>query len=158
MKITSNMKGGKAMSLLLKQIAKKFPDDVMKAMYAEGQIEVTEMKRQCPVDTREHAPHPGNLRASIHVERPTRRGSTITILFATGMQAPYAIYVHEDPDAIHPIGKWKFMEDPLKESMPFMAQRIGARISFKNKLPTDYSITMKSGMAELDSEWETEEE
>jgi hypothetical protein len=113
---------------LLKQIAKKFPDDVANALYAEAQIEVTEMKRRCPVDITEDAPHPGNLRASIHVERPERDGRTISVTVATGAQAPYAIYVHENPDAIHPVGEWKFMEGPIRESAPYMAQRIAARL------------------------------
>jgi len=128
--ITGKMLGGQEMRKILLDIAKKYPDDVAKAAYQEGQVEVTEMKRRCPVDITEDAPHPGNLRASIHLEEPERKGRTIILTFATGTQAPYAIYVHENPDAIHPIGEWKFMENPLKESAPYFLNRVGERVNF----------------------------
>jgi hypothetical protein len=110
-------------------VSVKFPDETMRAMYQEAQIEVTEMKRRCPVDTTAGAPHPGNLRASIHAEEPERQGKRLIQMFATGTQAPYAIYVHEDPDALHPVGQWKFMESVLNESGPYFPQRIAARVS-----------------------------
>jgi hypothetical protein len=52
------------------------------------------------------------------------------VTIATGRQAPYAIYVHENPDAIHPVGQWKFMESVIDESRPHMAERLAARIHF----------------------------
>lgn len=117
----------------LRLIAAKFPDRVAAAIYQEAQIEVTEMKRRCPVDITEDAPHPGNLRASIHAEEPERRGRNISVTVATGQQAPYAIYVHENPDAIHPVGEWKFMESVLNESRSSMGARIAARVDL-NKM------------------------
>jgi hypothetical protein len=119
----------------LRQIADKFPDRVAAALYQEAQIEATEMKRRTPVDTTPNAPHPGNLRNSIHVEEPERRGRTISVTIATGAQAPYAIYVHETPpeDAYHPIGQWKFMESVLDESRPSMSARIAKRVHFNNQ-------------------------
>lgn len=122
------MKGAAAMIAKLKAIAAKFPDRVATALYTEAQIEATEMKRRTPVDTTENAPHPGNLRNSIHVEEPERNGRMISVTIATGVQAPYAIYVHENPDAFHPIGQWKFMESVLNESRPHMAARIAKRV------------------------------
>lgn len=109
-------------------IARKFPERVADALYQEAQIEATEMKKRTPVDTTPHAPHPGNLRNSIHVEEPEKHGREISVVIATGAQAPYAIFVHENPDAIHPVGEWKFMESVLNESRPHMAGRIAARI------------------------------
>lgn len=123
-------KGVEEMSRKILAVAGKFPDEVLRALFQEAQIEVTEMKRRCPVDTSEDAPHPGNLRASIHAERPERNGRKLIQMFATGVQAPYAVYVHEDPDAFHPIGQWKFMESVLNESGPYMIQRVGARVTF----------------------------
>lgn len=112
----------------LKKIADEFPNKVGAAIYREAEIEVTEMKRRCPVDTRPNAPHPGNLRNSIHVEDWEKRGKNISVIYATGAQAPYAVYVHEDPDAFHPVGEWKFMESVIKESRRYMAARIATRI------------------------------
>jgi hypothetical protein len=112
----------------LKEIANKFPDRVSAALYQEAQIEVTEMKRRTPVDTTDNAPHPGNLRNSLHAEEPVREGRRISVTVATGAQAPYGIWVHENPDAFHPIGQWKFMESVLNESRAYIAARIAARL------------------------------
>jgi hypothetical protein len=122
------IRGAKEMTAKLRQIATKFPERVEAAIYQEAQIEATEMKRRTPVDITEDAPHPGNLRNSIHVEEPERQGKIISVTVATGAQAPYAIYVHENPDAIHPVGEWKFMESVLNESRSSMAGRIARRV------------------------------
>jgi hypothetical protein len=50
------------------------------------------------------------------------------LIVAGGPAAPYAIYVHEDLEAIHPVGQAKFIESVLLESRPFMAARIAKRI------------------------------
>lgn len=112
----------------LRAFADKYPDHVAKALRIEAEIEVTEMKRRTPVDTTPNAPHPGNLRNSIHAEEPERRGRNISVTIATGAQAPYAIYVHENPDAIHPVGEWQFMASVINESRAHMASRIARRI------------------------------
>jgi hypothetical protein len=122
------IKGIAQMKAKLKKFAKEYPDRVAAAIYAEAQIEVTEMKRRCPVDITPNAPHPGNLRNSIHAEEPEIDGEKISVIVATGMQAPYAIYVHENPDALHPVGQWKFMESVLDESRAHMAARIAKRL------------------------------
>ena len=114
----------------IKAIATDFPDRVGAALYQEALIEATEMKRRTPVDTRPNAPHPGNLRNSIHVEEPQRIGKRIWVMIATGAQALYAIFVHEDPDAFHPVGQWKYMESVINESRAYMAKRIAARLHF----------------------------
>jgi len=129
------MKGTSQMVARLKTLARRFPDHVAAALYQEAQIEVTEMKKRTPVDTRPNqfypyakAPHPGQLRNSIHAEEPERRGRSISVTIATGAEAPYAIFVHENPDAFHPVGQWKFMESVLNESRAFMAQRLADRV------------------------------
>lgn len=133
------LRGASTMMAALRKIAKEFSDRLKKGMMTEAQIEVTEMKRRCPVDTRPNqwypygrAPHPGNLRNSIHAEL-VQRGNTTTIIYATGKQAPYAVFVHENPDAFHPIGQWKFMESVIRESQPHMAERIGRHVHFDKK-------------------------
>ena len=130
--IGGRMRGAAEMVAKLRQIAAKFPDRVAAALYQEAQIEVTEMKRRTPVDVNyEHGripPHPGNLRASIFAEEPKRSGRRISVTVATGVQAPYAVYVHENPDAIHPVGQARFMASVIDESRSFMAARIAARV------------------------------
>ena len=122
------IKGIKDMRREILRVATEHPVRVKAALYHEAQIEVTEMKRRTPVDTTANAPHPGNLRNSIHAEEPQHDGRRFFVQTATGMQAPYAIYVHENPYAFHPIGQWKFMESVINESRQYIAERIAARM------------------------------
>lgn len=127
------IKGVAGMVSTLQKIAAKFPDRVAAAMYTEGQVEMTESKRRCPVDTRPNAsypytkaPHPGQLRASGFVHDPERRGRQLTVTLSYGTD--YAVYVHENPDAFHPVGQWKYLESVLNESRGHMAERLARRI------------------------------
>ncbi len=97
-------------------------EKVIPAVKEEMEIELKEMKRRTPVDTTENAPHPGQLRDSLRLEGPRLEGGLISAEITTDVD--YAAYVHENPDAHHPIGEWKFIEGPLRESRPYMAQRI----------------------------------
>lgn len=127
------------MTRTLSALARKMPEQIGVALYQEAQIEATEMKKRTPVDTRpnqwypyQQAPHPGQLRNSIHVEDPEQHGRRIEVVIATGAEAPYAIFVHEDPDAFHPVGEWKFMESVLNESAPYMNARLARRLHVNN--------------------------
>ncbi len=115
----------------LKQIAKEYPNRVAAALYHEASIEATEMKRRTPVDTTANAPHPGQLRNSIHVLDPVVSGDGASVTIATGSEArDYDIHVHENPDAIHPVGQWQFMASVLDESRSYMAARLAKRIKY----------------------------
>jgi hypothetical protein len=114
------------------------------ALRAEAELEMTEMKRRCPVDT-------GALRGSGHVEGPdgavsslvswdtgTQTGamgghgkaSDISVRFVFGgPAAAYALAVHENTEAFHPNGEAKFLERTLMESVPHLAQRVARRIA-----------------------------
>lgn len=133
MNLQGVMRGRQQFMQMLKKVAKEFPGQVEKALYQEAQIEATEMKRRTPVDITPNAPHPGNLRNSIHVKDPERRGRMISVTIATGAQAPYAVYVHENPDAFHPVGQWKFMESVLNESRSSMPARLARRVDLNRK-------------------------
>lgn len=123
------MIGAAAMVAKLKKIAAKFPDRVAAAIYQEAQVEMTESKRRCPVDITEDAPHPGQLRASGRVAEPERVGRRISVTMSYGGPAiDYAIHVHENPDAFHPVGQWKYLESVLNESQPHMNARIARRV------------------------------
>lgn len=125
----SLVKGPREMVDALKKVADKFPDRVAAALYMEAQIEMTEAKRRCPVDVSRHAPHPGQLRNSGRVHEPVRKGRHISVTLSFGGAAiDYAVYVHENPDAFHRVGQWKYLESVLNESRPYMAERIGRRI------------------------------
>lgn len=120
------MSGGSEMIRKIQAFAKKYPDVVAEALYQETQVELTEVKRRTPVDK-------GNLRASEHVEGPIREGRSIyTTIVCGGPSAPYAIFVHENLDAFHPVGQAKFLESVILESRPYMAARIARRIQIND--------------------------
>ena len=104
------------------QLQREMPKEVERAVRMEAEVEATESKRRTPVDT-------GALRASIHVEGPVMEGKAIgAAIVAGGVAAPYALAVHEDMDAYHAVGQAKFIESTLKESAPFLPQRIAKRL------------------------------
>lgn len=106
----------------LERLAKQIPNEVAQALYAEAQIEAAESRRRTPVDT-------GDLRRSHHVTKPDLGGRRISVSIEVGgPAAPYAILVHEDLEAFHPVGQAKFLESTLLESAPYMAQRVARRI------------------------------
>lgn len=131
----TGVRGAKEMTALLRNIARKFPDRVAAAMYREAQIEMTEAKRRTPVDVSDGAPHPGQLRASGRVHKPERgRGRAISVTMSFGGGAvDYAVYVHENPDAFHKVGQWKYLESVLNESRSSMGARIAERVRLDSK-------------------------
>ena len=126
-------RGVEEMRAKLRRVQQRYPDRIGAALYAEGQIEMTEAKRRTPVwNTERPVPKgvvPGALRASGVVSPPQREGRRIFVRLSFGGAAVnYAVYVHEDPDAFHQTGQWKYLESVLDESRPHMAGRIGRRI------------------------------
>jgi hypothetical protein len=113
----------------LESLARKFPNEVARALYSEAQIERTESMRRTPVDT-------GALRASHGVTDPSIGvGGDISVtIFAGGVAAPYAVKVHEDLSAMHRTGQAKFLESTLMESRPYLAGRIARRIQLERLL------------------------
>jgi hypothetical protein len=115
----------------IRQIAKNSPDQFAAALYQEASIESKECQRSTPVKT-------GNLRATIHVEGPTREGLSgrriICAIVAGSSAITYALFVHENLEAFHETGDAKYIERPLNESAPYMAARIAARIDLNKTL------------------------
>lgn len=114
----------------LKKLQLLSPNKFENAQYQETEIEAKECKRVCPVLT-------GTLRGTIEATRPKRQGRKITTsVIAGGPAAPYALIVHETPpdEATHLNGEWKFIENPLKASAPYMAERIAKRVNLNEGL------------------------
>ena len=121
--IIFKMEGVEQMRQNILKVAAKFPDMVAKALYIEGQIEMTESKRRTPVAT-------GVLRASGFVNNPVRSGRNISVTLGFGGAAEkYAVIVHEDLDAFHPVGQAKYLESVLNESRDHMAARLAKRVN-----------------------------
>lgn len=92
------------------------------ALYQEAEIEMTEAKRRTPVDT-------GALRDSGFVEPAEEDFGGVSVrLGFGGASAPYAIYVHENLEAIHPVGEAKFLESTILESAPYLPARVAKRM------------------------------
>lgn len=95
----------------------------MKEEYTE--VELPEVQRRTPVDT-------GALVDTEEVRGPFFQGTRVSVeIIAGGTAAPYAIYVHEDLEAIHPRGQAKFIESVVRESSSHIMQRIGERVKLK---------------------------
>jgi hypothetical protein len=122
---------GKEFKRRLLNFKRNIGKEIGRALYQETSVELKEVKRRTPVDK-------GALRASEHVEGPLRTGPNDSIIYALivagGPAAPYAIYVHEDLEAIHPVGQAKYIESVLLESRPFMAARIAKRIDLNRAI------------------------
>lgn len=136
----------------LRELAKKFPDNVLGAVYVVGQRIMTVSKRRCPV-----APDGGTLRATGTVGRPVRRGRAITILlsYGGGVADAYAIAVHEHLSEYSP-PSWviaessgrgivwssdgtgpKFLEGPINEAAPRVMADIAEIVKLNGKVPSE---------------------
>lgn len=138
--MAARVRGASEMVNTLKKIAARFPDRVAAALYQEGQIEMTESKRRCPVSPtraqlkamgrsapKDHVP--GTLRASGTVHPPVRAGRRISVTLSYGGAASdYAVPQHERLDFVHTTGQAKYLESVLNESAGHMAARIAARV------------------------------
>lgn len=138
------MRGTDEMVAKLKRLAASIPDRIGAALYQEGQIEMTESKRRCPVSptaaqfkamgrTMPKGLVPGTLRASGAVGLPERIGRLIRIVLSYGGAAiNYAIVQHERLDFFHTTGQAKFLESVLNESRGSMLSRLAARLNLNN--------------------------
>jgi hypothetical protein len=130
--VRTKMRGDAKMRAAIKKGGETVLKRIAAAEYQEAQIEMTEAKKRTPVDTTKNAPHPGQLRASGAVSEPEMDGQNIVVTLSFGTD--YAVHVHENPDAIHPVGQWKFLESVLSESRSSMAARIAARVGLGLKV------------------------
>ena len=127
MAMTFELRGSDRMAAILTtRIPKKFPKEVVRSLRIETNIEVREVRRRTPLKT-------GLLRTTVRQVGPViERRRISTEVRAGGFTALYAVFVHEDLDAIHLIGQAKFLESVLLESRNTMAKRIAKRIKLKN--------------------------
>ena len=114
--------GAREQAARIRAIARNFKPKLGAALYQEGQIETTEVKKRTPVDK-------GTLRGTVTLLGPFWKGNVVYVLIvAGGPAAPYAIYVHENLEAIHKVGQAKFIESVILESAPYMPARVLSRL------------------------------
>lgn len=102
-------------------------------LYREATGIMEQSKPLVPVDT-------GTLRSSAYVSEPIRDGDQISIEFGYGGPAggvnpktgqsvdSYALFVHENLEAFHPVGMAKFLEIPFLAARRDMTKRIAENI------------------------------
>lgn len=104
------VKGDKALMAALEKLGNQAPAAVGRALHNRAESIITESKEQyVPVDT-------GALRASGTVLLPFIQGQHVQVEMGFGgVAAPYAVKVHEDPAAHHPVGEYKYLEKPFNK-------------------------------------------
>ena len=89
-----------------------------RALYSEANKIFIDSQAQVPIDT-------GALRASGIVTKPYVTGTTAEVQISYGgAAAPYAVIVHEDLEVNHPVGKAKYLEDPLSQAIPNITKNV----------------------------------
>lgn len=100
-------------------------DGLQVAMVDEMEKVMEEAKLQTPVLT-------GTLRASGVVLPAERMGDQITVTAGFGgAAADYAVIVHEDLGANHPVGNAKFLENPMSARRDEIAKNLAVRLEAK---------------------------
>ena len=114
-----SVKGIKDAQRNLRAYQKRVRGAVGKALHAEGQAIMREAKKEVPVDT-------GRLRQTGFVGRAVDgpKGPTVPIGFGT----KYALPVHERLEVHHPVGKAKYLEDPVNRAKKGFPARIASRV------------------------------
>lgn len=125
-KVHVDVFGAVAMQKRFHRIASEFPVEAESAVKAVMTIAMEESQRRTPVDT-------GDLRASHRLVTSVRGKSIYADIHVggqtTGKLINYAVYVHENPDAHHPVGQYKFLESTLTEYAKTITREVARRFS-----------------------------
>jgi hypothetical protein len=130
--LRANVRGIKRIARKPQQTEDKVIGALGKALFAEGKEVIEEAAKQVPVDT-------GALLRSRFVTPPIKKKDEVKVVCGFGTDSvvnpktgqptkDYAIYVHERLDVKHPVGKAKFLEDPLNEARVGLEKRLAARV------------------------------
>jgi len=119
---TLRITGDKELIRILNRIKRESPKALGAALYQEGQEIISDSKdNYVPVDT-------AALKTSGHAELPEIKGNGVTVTIGYGGAASkYAVIVHENLTARHPVGQAKYLEEPLNNAANGMAERLSAK-------------------------------
>ncbi len=113
--LSLRLKGFEDLADRLERAPRDLEKQMNRALNRSIAMAETESKRRTPVDT-------GYLKSSI--------GGGGGFRFVRGLRAgvgtnvKYAVYVHENQSARHPVGQAKFMELGLKAAIPFIKREM----------------------------------
>ena len=120
---------GRSIAATLEKYGERAERALERQLYAEAQGIIAQSQPLVPVDT-------SALRSSSYVQDPMREGSLVTVNFGYGGPAAqinpktkestdaYALFVHENLEAFHPVGTAKFLEMPFNQAKAGMGARI----------------------------------
>ncbi len=124
---------GKSITAVLSDYGERAAVSLGRQLYREGLGIMASSEGLVPVDT-------SALRSSGYVQQPIRAGKTITVFLGYGGPAAkinsktgestdgYALIVHENLEAFHPVGTAKYLEMPFDQAKRGMAARVAAGI------------------------------
>lgn len=142
--------GAEKLQAVLMKLGERAPEAMGEALYRQAEFIMTKSKQQVPVDT-------GNLRATGHVGFPIVQGPSVFVQLGYGGTAGdvtsvrtavnkqtgsavtkvtmlsddvgYAVIVHENLRAHHPVGKAKYLEDPMLEAAGGLEGKLAADLT-----------------------------
>lgn len=99
--------------------AGRYPPQVKKTTYAAADLILSVSDSRVPIDT-------SDLRNSGRVEMQKEGRLTVAAVLygGIGRTDEYAVVVHEDMDAYHPVGQAKFLESAMKDSQKAVTDKI----------------------------------
>src|SRR6266581_3111222 len=111
----------------LDELQQKLEDLHGEDLDGEMEIAVQEELEEIKLESQEIVPYDtGKLHDSAFVDVRREHGRVVGNV---GYDTPYALYVHENPDAYHaPPTTWKYLEIPLAKAQPRFVARIAARV------------------------------
>lgn len=113
--ITIEVRSPSELMQRIHEFALNYPDTVARICDEKFGVIMAEAQQQTPVRT-------GRLKGSGLVEPAEVTDGMISI--SLGFHTKYAIYVHENLETFHKIGKAKFLEDPLMAHLQTLPQEL----------------------------------
>ena len=118
--MAEKVKGIDKLLAKLRRLGADIPKLGAGVIYREAERIMTDAKRRTPVET-------GALRASGQIQPPTTTPTTVSVAIGFGNSStPYAIYVHENLRARHPVGEAKFLENAATAARRGLDARLAA--------------------------------
>ena len=116
--VTFTVKGADVVSARLTQLARRFPMAAAVALNEIAEEIMTDAKEHTPVET-------GRLRASGKVSDMATPGKMeVRLTYGT----EYAVHVHENLAARHPVGEAKFLERAIDRRAGTLARDLAAKL------------------------------
>jgi len=109
----------------IQRLIQDFPKEAASALHTEAEFVMTNAKERTPVEF-------GVLKASGQTHPPKVKAGEVSVALTFGGDArEYAIYVHENLHAFHPVGEAKFLERAVLEAAPHLPSRVAKRINLR---------------------------